>query len=409
MNKVDVKIFAKTIEDEAVNQIMAMARVPIGEGQKIRIMPDAHAGKGCTVGTTMTIGDKVCPNLVGVDIGCGVLGFQLNQRIGEEERRALLTWLENGGVPSGRNVWMVEDLQNESKVISKWWKMGAYYIHHLHCYEKLEGLDYLWCSLGTLGSGNHFISIERDSKGYDWILIHSGSRNLGKQVAEYYQNLATQSLKAQDIADRQAIIDMWKDTDPTRISAALAQFQRRAATGLEYLIGEDMQNYLDDMDDCTTWAHYNRYVIGMAILQFLGRDETDVYGTVESVHNYIEKHDGQYILRKGAISAYDGEDVLIPLNMRDGTLLGVGQGDLDWNQSAPHGAGRLMSRHAARERLDLGEFQRTMAGIDSNPCEATIDEAPDAYKNWEEIATLIQPTVDIVDHLYPVMNFKAIT
>lgn len=202
---------------------------------------------------------------------------------------------------------------------------------------------------------------------------------------------------------------MWKDTDPTRISAALAQFQRRTTTGLEYLTGEDMQNYLDDMDDCTTWAHYNRYVIGMAILRFLDRDETDVYGVVESVHNYIEKHDEQYILRKGAISAYDGEDVLIPLNMRDGTLLGVGQGNLDWNQSAPHGAGRLMSRHAARERLDLEEFQRTMAGIDSNPCEATIDEAPDAYKNWEEIATLIQPTVDIVDHLYPVMNFKATT
>lgn len=405
----DVKIFAKTIEDEAVNQIMAMARAPIGEGQKIRIMPDAHAGKGCTVGTTMTIGDKVCPNLVGVDIGCGVLGFQLNRRIDEEERRALLQWLEDGGVPSGRNVWMVEDLQNKSKVISKWWKMGAYYIHRLHCYEKLKNLDYLWCSLGTLGSGNHFCSIERDSNDHDWILIHSGSRNLGKQVAEYYQNLATQSLKVQDAADYQGIINMWKDTDPTRISAALAQFQRRAVSGLEYLTGEDMQNYLDDMDDCTNWAHYNRYVIGMAILQFLGRDETDVYGVVESVHNYIEKHDGQYILRKGAISAYDGEDVLIPLNMRDGTLLGVGQGNLDWNQSAPHGAGRLMSRHAARERLDLEEFQRTMAGIDSNPCEATIDEAPDAYKNWEEIATLIQPTVDIVDHLYPVMNFKATT
>ena len=355
----DYKIYASILEDEARTQIEKLASSPIGKNAHIRIMPDAHAGKGCVIGTTMWVKNRVCPNLVGVDIGCGVSAFEVPSynRFTKEELEELLSWLEDGGVPSGRNVWeKVEDIDkaaNSLKLFYSW--LGSNYIEKLHCKDKLREIDYLKKSIGTLGGGNHFISIEENVRGMQCLLVHSGSRNLGVQVAQYYQGLAEQTLTNEYNEERAKIIAYWKEKDPTQIEKVLATVEKKPASGLEFVTSHTMKDYL-----------------------------------------------------QGAVDASTDLRFLLPLNMRDGTLICKGKGNEDWNYSAPHGAGRLMSRAQARATLDFSAFQKSMEGIVSNTCIDTIDEAPFAYKDWEVIAEAIEPTATILDHLHPIFNFKAI-
>lgn len=369
-------------------------------------MPDAHAGKGCVIGTTMQVRNKVCPNLVGVDIGCGVSAFEVPSynRFTKEELEELLSWLEDGGIPSGRNVWeRVEDIDKvgNSLGLSYSW-FGSNYIEKLHCKDKLREIDYLERSIGTLGGGNHFISIEENARGMQCLLIHSGSRNLGVQVAQYYQGLAEQTLTNEYNEERAKIIAYWKEKDPTQIQKALTTIEKKPASGLEFVTSRAMEDYLHDMDICRQWARWNRLTIATIIMAHCGRA---VAAVLDTPHNYIDTHQG--ILRKGAVNASANLRFLLPLNMRDGTLLCMGKGNEDWNYSAPHGAGRLMSRAQARATLDFMDFQKSMEGIISNTCIDTIDEAPFAYKDWEVIAEAIKPTAIILDHLHPIFNFKA--
>ena len=402
----DYKIYASILEEEARTQIEKLASSPIGENAHIRIMPDAHAGKGCVIGTTMQVRNRVCPNLVGVDIGCGVSAFEVPSynRFTKEELEELLSWLEDGGIPSGRNVWeRVEDIdKGASRLGTSYSWFGSNYIEQLRCKGKLQNIDYLERSIGTLGGGNHFISIEENSLGVQYLLIHSGSRNLGVQVAQYYQGLAEQTLTNEYNEARVKIIAYWKEKDPTQIEKALATIEKKPASGLEFVTSRTMEDYLHDMDICTLWARRNRLIIATIIMNHCNKG---MLSATDTPHNYIDTYQG--ILRKGAVDASAGLEFLLPLNMRDGTLLCMGKGNEDWNYSAPHGAGRLMSRAQARATLDFAAFQNSMEGIVSNTCIDTIDEAPFAYKDWEVIAEAIKPTAIILDHLHPIFNFKA--
>lgn len=400
------KIYASILEEEARTQIEKLASSPIGENAHIRIMPDAHAGKGCVIGTTMWVRDKVCPNLVGVDIGCGVSAFEVPSynRFTKEELEELLSWLEDGGVPSGRNVWeRAEDIDEAANCLGIFYSwLGSDYIDQLYCKDKLQNIDYLKRSTGTLGGGNHFISIEENSLGTQYLLVHSGSRNLGVQVAQYYQGLAEQTLTNEYNKERAKTIAYWKEKDPTQIEKVLSAIEKKPASGLEFVTSRAMEDYLHDMDICKLWAHQNRLAIATIIMAHCSKA---AILAIDTPHNYIDTY--QDILRKGAVNASTGLNFLLPLNMRDGTLICKGKGNEDWNYSAPHGAGRLMSRAQARATLDFMDFQKSMEGIISNTCIDTIDEAPFAYKDWEVIAEAIKPTAIILDHLHPIFNFKA--
>ena len=386
-----VTIYAETIEQEAVSQITQMANSPIGEDAHIRIMPDAHAGKGCVIGTTMKFNGKVCPNIVGVDIGCGVLGYKIAQKDVDLEKLDKVC----------REVIVSGQAAREEIVESK---LQENLLPKLWCWEDLRHKEYLYQSLGTLGGGNHFIELNKDEEGNYWLLIHSGSRNLGKQVAEYYQKLAEHSLVDEHLALRADLIEFLKRQGrQDEIEAELAKVPRRPATGLEYLQGGNVKDYLHDMAICQAWASFNRALIAKDIIDAM---QWEVVNRIESVHNYIDIENS--IIRKGAISAQKDELCFIPLNMRDGTLICRGKGNPDWNYSAPHGAGRLMSRAKAKELISLEEFQDSMKDVySSTVCKATIDEAPFAYKDMEEIMNAIEPTVEIIERIIPVYNYKA--
>lgn len=397
----DVKIFARCIEQTAEDQIYDLAASPIGENAHIRIMPDAHAGKGCVIGTTMLVKDKICPNIVGVDIGCGVIAAKIDRSLAMDELVFLRESLMDGIIPSGSAIY------GEFRDWDPFYELGATILHKLRCkeiYNKCE-IDYFAKSMGTLGGGNHFIEIDKDSDGNHWIVVHTGSRNLGLQVAKYYQNRAEMRILEEYTHKRDAVIATLKEEGRQReISEVLASIKKDAPSKFDYLVDDDYNNYLRDMALCQKWAKYNRANIIYNIAAILNRK---VIMTIESVHNYIDFSTQIPILRKGAISAKHDEICLISLNMRDGTLLCRGKGDSDWNLSAPHGAGRLMSRAQARKELSLDEFEKSMDGIVSNVCAETIDEAPFAYKNWEEIEEAVRPTVEIIDHWKPIFNFKA--
>ncbi len=354
----NVKIFARTIEDEAIRQINELAESEVGNNSKIRIMPDAHSGKGCTIGTTMTISDKVCPNLVGVDIGCGVNLSIYHFDITPQELDEII----KNKVPNGFGIKTKDMAIND----------GSYHhskdiVTELKCYRELsyEVKERAYLSLGTLGGGNHFIEMYDNSS----ICVHTGSRNIGNEVARYYQKLAVE-----------------KNPQPNK--------------ELSYLTGDDMANYLHDVDLMQTWAKLNREYIIDAILG------SDYNLFCDTVHNYIDID--EVILRKGAISAKNRETLVIPLNMRDGIMVCRGKGNDDWNNSAPHGAGRLYSRGAAKKAFKLEDYKNSMNGIFTTcVCEETIDEAPFAYKDMQEIIELVKPTVEIKEILKPIYNFKA--
>ena len=387
--------YAKVIEEEAIEQIRRMCDYEFTEGASIRIMPDVHWGKGCTIGTTMTVRDKVVPNLVGVDIGCGMYTVSLGK--GEID----LARFDEAAhfVPSGRGLW--EGRQEKFDLLA------------LRCYRSLKDTKRIARSLGTLGGGNHFIEIDRSADGTNYLVIHTGSRNLGKQVAEYYQNIAIDLSHGKDelFRARDELIRRYKEEGRrSELQEAIKElnrdFKARAAeipADLAFLFGSYLEDYLHDIEICQNFARRNREVIARVLLERAGLTAGEAFHTV---HNYIATD--ERILRKGAIAAHAGERVLIPINMRDGSILAVGRGDPDWNWSAPHGAGRLMSRTAAKERLSMEEFRETMAGVYTTAVnENTLDEAPMAYKSLADIIDVIEDSVDVIEVLKPIYNFKA--
>ncbi len=386
-------VYADIVEEKAAEQIRRMCDYEFTAGAKIRIMPDVHAGKGCTIGTTMTVTDKVVPNIVGVDIGCGMYTVEL------AEREIDLESMDEAahGIPSGRDVW--EE------------KREAFDLASLACIRELKEPARLERSIGTLGGGNHFIEIDRASDGRLFLVIHSGSRNLGKQVAEYYQSLAVRLNEGwEDTPKKRAeVIAFLKAAGREReIQGALAELkaakrERTVPDDLCYVYGEALQNYLHDVNICQAFAVRNRERMAAILLSRVGLTAVEAFHTI---HNYIDTD--EMILRKGAIAAHRGERVLIPVNMRDGSILAIGRGNPEWNCSAPHGAGRLMSRMRAKEQISMEEFKEAMAGIYTTSVSPdTLDEAPMAYKSLDDILGFVRESVDVIDILKPVYNFKA--
>ena len=387
--------YTEALEDTAFLQIETVCNEPAFEGAKIRIMPDVHAGKGCTIGTTMTITDKVVPNMVGVDIGCGMYTVALGKVDIDFEKFDEVAHF----IPCGRNVW--EGRQERFDLTA------------LACYRNLKDTRRLERSLGTLGGGNHFIEIDADEDGNKYLIIHSGSRNLGTQVAEFYQGIAIDlNLGKEDYyKQREEIIRTYKaDGRRKEIQGALKalarSFEAKAPTmprELCYLYGSFMEDYLHDVNICQQFAKRNRERIAEILLERTGLVGLESFQTI---HNYIDVD--EMILRKGSVSAKLGEKLLIPINMRDGSLICVGKGNSEWNCSAPHGAGRLMSRTAAFEKLTMAEYEKEMAGIYTTCVNSsTLDESPMAYKNMDEIVANIGPTAEITAHIKPIYNFKA--
>ena len=374
--------YASVIEEEAIEQIRRMCDYEFTAGSRIRIMPDVHAGKGCTIGTTMTITDKAVPNIVGVDIGCGMYTVKLGKT----------------------------DI-DFAKFDEAAQRQEHFDLEQLRCYRDLNDTKRLERSLGTLGGGNHFIEIDESADGEKYLVIHSGSRNLGKQVAELYQKLAVELSKGKEeyFKKRDEIIRALKEQGRKKeIQAALKQikWERKESMipeDLCFLYGSYLEDYLHDVEVCQRFARRNREKMAEILLECTGIAAGEAFHTI---HNYIDTE--EMILRKGAIAAHAGEKVLIPINMRDGSVLAVGKGNAEWNYSAPHGAGRIMSRKAAKDKLSLEEYRETMKGIYTTSVnEATLDEAPMAYKSLDDIIDVIRDSVDIIDVMKPVYNFKA--
>ena len=403
----DLKIFTDDIEQEAIDQINLLLEQEPFKDCKVRIMPDVHAGKGCVIGFTADLGDKVIPNIVGVDIGCGMLCVELGNIDLDLEK---LDKVINENIPAGRNI-REEKLVNFDK------------INDLYCLRELKETKKFNRALGTLGGGNHFIEVDVDEDGNKYLVIHTGSRNLGKQVADYYQNLAIELCSGREemFKSKEEIIKTYKEQGrKAEIQKALKELESEykenkpnLPNDLCYLEGKYRGMYLHDMKICQEYASLNRSYIANTILKNImyfkkaiePLDSWDI-DYFETVHNYISFEDN--IVRKGAIRANEGERVIIPINMRDGSIIAVGKGNEDWNNSAPHGAGRLMSRKKAKETFNLEEFKKSMADIYSTSVlEETIDEAPFAYKPMQEIIDNIQDTVKIEKIIKPIYNFKA--
>lgn len=387
--------YASVIEEEAIEQIRRMCDYEFTEGSRIRIMPDVHAGKGCTIGTTMTVVDKAVPNIVGVDIGCGMYTVKLGDVELDFEKLDEACHY----VPSGMSVWEG--------------RKERFDLQKLRCFRALKDSKRLERSLGTLGGGNHFIEVDQAADGTKYLVIHTGSRNLGKQVAEIYQQLAVDLHRGmQDYFEqREEIIRTYKEQGRrSEIQAALKELLHQKEVkeasmpeDLCYLYGKYFEDYLADVEVCQQFAKRNRELIAEVILGRCGLTAVDAFHTI---HNYIDTD--EMILRKGAIAAHKGEKVLIPINMRDGSVLAVGKGNPEWNYSAPHGAGRVMSRAGARKSLSLEEYKKAMEGIYTTSVnEDTLDEAPMAYKSLSDIIDVIEDSVEVIEVLKPIFNYKA--
>ncbi|MDO5478191.1 MAG: RtcB family protein [Clostridia bacterium] len=387
--------YTDSLEDTAYSQIETVCNEEAFKDSEIRIMPDVHAGKGCTIGTTMTIKDKVVPNMVGVDIGCGMYTVALGNVDIDFEKFDEAAHL----IPCGRDVW---DGRQE-----------RFDLTMLKCYRNLKDTRRLERSLGTLGGGNHFIEIDADEEGNKYLVIHSGSRNLGRQVAEFYQGIAIDLNigKEEYYRQREEIISTYKEQGrrseiQATLKALKKSFEAKEPTmprELCYLYGAFMEDYLHDVNICQQFAKRNREKMAEVLLERTGLTG---YEAFQTIHNYIDVD--EMILRKGSVSAKLGEKLLIPINMRDGSLICIGKGNPDWNYSAPHGAGRLMSRSDAFERLTMEEYRKEMAGIYTTCVNtSTLDESPMAYKNMDEIVANIEPTAEIITRIKPVYNFKA--
>ena len=394
------KIFTDNVEEKAAEQIRQLCDQEFVKNCRIRIMPDVHAGAGCVIGFTADLGDMVIPNIVGVDIGCGMMTVMLGKtEINFEELDRII----HEYIPAGRHI-------HEGRIAKYPQAL------RLHCYRELRANKRIERSIGTLGGGNHFIEIDKDDEGNLYLVIHTGSRNLGKQVAEYYQNLAYDIRCGKDklFEDQKRIIEEYKASGRRSEIQAVIQLMKKNFQPEEieipkelcYLTGKYREMYLHDMKICQEFASLNRKTIAGIILQKLFGKEFSAFVSFETVHNYIDYQSN--VVRKGAVSAKSGEKLLVPINMRDGSLICVGKGNEDWNCSAPHGAGRLYSRSTAKENFTLAAFQEAMQGIYSTSVsDFTLDESPMAYKTMEDIVNHITPTAEIIKIIKPVYNFKA--
>lgn len=388
-NNIRVKtlIFAETIEQEAYNQIKTLANFEAYQNEKIRIMPDVHAGKGCTIGTTMTITDKLTPNLVGVDIGCGMLTVKLkNEKIDFKTIDEII----KTEIPSGFKV------HKRSK--------QEFDFSNLRCKKHVD-IQRASLSIGSLGGGNHFIEISKSEEdGSIYLIIHSGSRKLGSDTCKYYQNKAIMKASGINEEKNELIERLRSENREKDIKKELRKLQRSIPNReLAFLTGQDFDDYINDMAIVQKFASVNRETMANIILKEANLQEVERF---ETIHNYIDFK--RMILRKGAVSAEKGEKLLIPINMRDGSLLCIGKGNADWNYSAPHGAGRLMSRTKAKQLINIKEFKKSMADVYSSCIgNTTLDEAPQAYKSITEIKNAITDTADVIDVLKPLYNFKA--
>jgi len=422
------KVFATVVENECISQITEMCNQKWLKGCQISIMPDTHAGKGATIGTTIKLKDKVSPSLVGVDISCGMLAVEIPKSLNLNLEK--IDKFINDNIPAGFEV-------NKENF------KGIYYgfIKNLKCYDKLKNIDHIEKSLGSLGSGNHFLEINESNIGQRYLVVHSGSRNLGKQVADIYQDIADEhcnrTMSERNLLKKELIKKLKDQGKSNEIQKALEEFNKQntekklLAHDLCYLEGQDMKDYLHDCLICNRYASLNRRIIVQRILDFIVEDngykncavwideyqahqfefgfennEVDIrsYGW-ETIHNYIGDDN---ILRKGAISAKQGEKVIIPINMRDGSIIGIGKGNPDYNYSGPHGAGRLMSRKTAKDSITLKDFEDTMKSVyTSSVCQSTVDESPMAYKGIDDILENIEDSVEVLDIIKPIYNFKA--
>ena len=387
--------YCDEIEETARQQIRDLCDQRAFAGSKIRIMPDVHAGVSCTIGTTMTIGDRAVPNLVGVDIGCGMETVLLEEKAIDFDR---LDRVIRERVPSGQEVRRTpHPLTNEID------------LEALRCRSAVS-LDRAALSLGTLGGGNHFIEVDRDEDGRLYLVIHSGSRYLGLQTANHYQKLGWKTLKRVPDEARQALIERYKAegraselSDALRAMSAEYRPMTEVPERFAYVEGQNLEDYIHDMRIVQRFAALNRQAMAQTILEGMDLHAADRFTTI---HNYIDTE--HRILRKGSVSAQKGERLLIPINMRDGALICVGRGNPEWNCSAPHGAGRLMSRTVAQNTLTVEEFQRQMAGIYTTcVAQGTLDESPMAYKGIDAILSQICPTAEVVRQIRPVYNYKA--
>ena len=383
------KVFTDNVDNETISQVIELLNQDYIKDAKIRIMPDCHAGTGCVIGTTMTISDKVCPNLVGVDIGCGMLAVRIAEKDVDLPK---LDNVINTYVPAGFNV-NDEPLGNFS---------------HLNDLVAPANISLAYCSIGRLGGGNHFIELDKDDDGNLWLVIHTGSRHLGLEVAKYYQELAYKQLKDLDVGDKIKAVSAdlkakGREKEIEKTINALKMHEPHIPKSLCYVSGQAFKDYIHDMEIVQKHAELNRKYIADAIIEKMGWHICEEFQTI---HNYIDTKN--LILRKGSVSARDGEKLIIPINMRDGSLICVGKGNPDWNYSAPHGAGRILSRSEAKDAVGIDEFRESMKGIySSSVMESTIDESPMAYKPMEEIMENIKDTVDIAKVIKPVYNFKA--
>lgn len=391
-------IFTDRIEDSAREQLQLLCDQSFIRDSKIRIMPDVHAGTGCVIGFTADLGEKVIPNIVGVDIGCGMLTVKLGKR---KTDFAVLDEVIRRFVPCGRNV---HD------------KAAANFpaLQELRCFKALKSVDRIEKSLGTLGGGNHFIEVDTDNNADAYLVIHTGSRNLGVQVAQFYQEKAIQLRKSRFLKRKEQAIRILKEQGcAEKISETLAEMEKdfrreenETPPELCYLTDKERDDYLFDMQICQKFASENRKTIAETIVNRMFSETLAQFICFETVHNYIDGESN--IVRKGAVSAKEGERLLIPINMRDGSLLCVGKGNADWNCSAPHGAGRLFSRGMARQLFTVREFQEVMKDVYSTSVnECTLDESPMAYKSMDDIVANIAPTASIEAVIKPVYNFKA--
>lgn len=409
----DVKIFTDNIEENAIEQIKELLSIDVFADKKIRIMPDVHAGAGCVIGFTGNLGDKVIPNIVGVDIGCGMLILNLG-KLTDIDFHAFHEHIRSN-VPSGMIV--REDRFGFKPLVGE--EMDIYreakeLVIQLRCYRSLKDSGRINKAIGSLGGGNHFIELDQDDAGDVYLVIHTGSRNLGKQVADIYQAKAVKHLTDGDDEFEETIkrtIEEYKAAGRRNELQGVIKKMRKEHEEAEpalpaalcYVEGQAREDYLHDMRLCQQWAVLNRKLISLLLLRFFSG--IDIKDQFESVHNYISDDN---MVRKGSISAKKGERSIIPLNMRDGSLLCTGKGNPDWNYSAPHGAGRVLSRTQAYEQIKMEDFEESMKGIYSESVnDSTRDESPMVYKPADEIIANIADTVSVNNIIKPIFNFKA--
>lgn len=393
------KVFTDVVDEKSLQQIQILCDQEFTEGSKIRLMPDVHAGAGCTIGTTMTIKDKIVPNLVGVDIGCGMetLIIHKDSEASKNFDPAILDTIIRKNIPCGYDVR----------------KFTHKYVDEVE-WDNIKGQyskNRARLSLGTLGGGNHFIEADRDEEGNLYIVVHSGSRHAGLEIAEYYQDMAWRQLNGKTKADMDAMIAELKAAGrqneiEEKRQELNAQIKTTIPKDLAYVSGYLFDDYINDMRIMQHFAQLNRKAMIDVISIGLHLKKDEIVDQFTTIHNYIDTEN--MILRKGAVSSQKGEKLLIPINMRDGSLVCIGKGNEDWNCSAPHGAGRVMSRMKAKKTLSMEEFRAEMSGIYSTTVsKETLDEAPMAYKTMDDIVANIGPTADIVNVIKPIYNFKA--